>query len=318
MPTYLPNGDGEHLFLWVEKCNVSAAELTTRLARQLSVSSRDIGIAGQKDRRAVTRQFVSVPRSCEQRLSAFADDQISILAVSAHGNKLRTGHLSGNRFRIVLRAPDEEMFAQHQCQLVSERLTVLAERGFPNYFGPQRFGFDGNTVRDGVAVLTGKGPMPRWKPQQRRRMKKLVASALQSAVFNLVLDERVQNATFANPESGDVVCRRDGIRPFLYDERGETPAGDLIPMGPMPGPKMQSATGLVLERETQAIGRLGLSVEDFQRTPKLTPGIRRRFVEYPNDVAATLTSDGAIQADFTLSAGSFATVLLAEIVELIC
>jgi len=315
IPTYLPDGTGEHLYLWVEKTDVSAGELISRLARQLKVSARDIGVAGQKDRRAVTRQFVSVPRSCEARLSDFSDSQIRILSLSAHGNKLRTGHLQGNRFRIALRDPAGECFTESQADEVQRRLTGLATTGFPNYFGPQRFGFDGNSVRDGIAVLQDSESAPRWKPQQRRRMKRLVASAVQSAVFNLVLADRVQDDSFTSPKSGDVVCRKGGIRPFLFDERGDTSEDALVPMGPLPGPKMVQATDVVLQREVDRLADLGITDDDFRRYPKLTPGARRGFVEFPTDVSASLLPDGAIQATFGLSSGSFATVLLAEVVE---
>ena len=313
IPTYLPDGQGEHLFLWIEKRDLPAGELLTRLARSLGVSSRDIGVAGQKDRRAVTRQFVSVPRSCESRLSNIDDDRIRILAVSAHGNKLRTGHLIGNRFRIVLRSSSDEGFTPAHSEATNARLTELAESGFPNYFGPQRFGHEGRTALDGVAFLRGELTARHWKPQQRRFMSKLAASAAQSAVFNLTLAARVTAGTFVTPQSGDVVCGRTGIRPFLFDERGNTAAEDVIPMGPMPGPKMVTATGDVLQAESEVLNQLELSQDDFLRHAKLTSGTRRRYVEYPSAVGAELTDDGAICVRFELSSGSFATVLLAEL-----
>ena len=314
IPTYLPNGSGEHLYLWVEKTDVSAGELISRLSRLLKIAARDIGVAGQKDRRAITRQFVSVPRSCEPLLSEFSDRQVRILSVSAHGNKLRTGHLRGNRFCIVLHPAAGETFSETQTKHVRQRLAELARTGFPNYFGPQRFGFDGNSIRDGIAVLRGSGDAPRWKPQQRRRMRRLVASAAQSAVFNLVLADRVQSGSFTIPQSGDVVCQRGGIRPFLFDERGNTPEDAVVPMGPMPGPKMLAATKTVHQREIERLADLQLTEDDFRRSPKLTPGVRRCFVEFPTDVSATLMPDGSIETRFALSAGSFATALLAEVV----
>ena len=313
IPTYLPDGQGDHLFLWIEKRDLAAGDLLTRLARGLGVASRDIGVAGQKDRRAVTRQFVSVPRNCESRLSHVDDDRIRILAVSAHGNKLRTGHLIGNRFRIVLRpAPDAVLTAAHLAASRA-RLTTLSEGGFPNYYGPQRFGHEGRTAVDGIAFLRGELDSKHWKRQQRRFMSKLVASAAQSAVFNLTLAARVTAGTFVMPQSGDVVCGRDGIRPFLFDDRGNTAAEAVIPMGPMPGAKMMMATGDVLQAERDVLSQLGLSQDDFLRHAKLTSGTRRRYVEYPSGVRAELTADGAICVMFELSAGSFATVLLAEL-----
>jgi len=317
IPAYLPDGNGDHLYLWIEKTDVAAGELLTRLARQLGVASRDIGVAGQKDRRAVTRQMVSVPRTCEALLARFSDAQIRILSVSAHGNKLRTGHLTGNRFRIVLRSPDGVAFTADQASAVSERLRVLSRDGFPNVFGPQRFGHGGRTAIDGIAFVKGEITARHWKHQQRRFMTKMVASAAQSAVFNMCLSERIDDGTLTLPLAGDVVCSRSGIRPFLFEERGETPADNLVPMGPLPGPKMMSATGTVLAAETQVLQQLNLNEDDFRRHTKLTPGARRRYVEYASHASAELLPDGAICVRFALSSGTFATTVIAEIAETI-
>ncbi|MEZ6123447.1 MAG: tRNA pseudouridine(13) synthase TruD [Planctomycetaceae bacterium] len=315
-PAYQPSGEGEHLYLWVEKRNVSADELVSKLARHLKVSQRDLGVAGLKDRRAVTRQFVSVPRQCEDRVSDFADERIRILSATPHGNKLRTGHLLGNEFRIVLRSTSGNPMTQEDCDCVSRRLQKLASDGVPNCFGSQRFGHEGRTAREGIDFLSGAITVKHWKPQQRRFMTRMVASAAQSAVFNLCLAQRVLEQSFQHPLPGDVVCRRDGARPFLFDQRGDTPADVLVPMGPMPGDRMLPATGDVLNLEQQAMASVGLSPEDFQRYPKLTQGTRRKYVEFPEDSRCELTTDGALVLTFALSAGTFATVVLAEIAEL--
>lgn len=313
LPAYLPDGTGQHLYLWVEKRNVEAGDMVSQLSRLLQVNSRDIGVAGLKDRRAVTRQFVSVPRSCESRLPECETPDIKILSVSAHGNKLRTGHLQGNRFRIVLRAPADTILDEQAAGGVNVRLAALEEVGFPNYFGPQRFGHHGNSVRDGLALIGRHGRPPRWRSDRRRSMKRLAASAIQSAVFNLVLAQRVADGTFSVPNSGDVVCGRHGIRPFLFDERGDTSAADVIPMGPMPGPKMLSADGHIRELEQSVLQKLKLTNDDFAVAGRLTPGVRRRLVAYPANVSSRLRTDCGIEVQFELPAGSFATVLLAEI-----
>ncbi|MEO2013534.1 MAG: tRNA pseudouridine(13) synthase TruD [Fuerstiella sp.] len=315
VPTYLPDGVGQHLFLWVQKRNVSASDLIWRLAKDLKVSARDIGVAGQKDRRAVTRQFVSVPRGCAEDIDKLTDPAIQILSISAHGNKLRTGHLSGNRFTIILRGRDGTTFCQTEAEAVAKRLKRLETNGFPNYFGPQRFGHDGSSIRDGITLLTTGKPPGSWKRQQRRFLSKLSASAVQSAVFNLCLAQRVGQQTCSSVSFGDVVCRRGGIKPFAYGPDAEAEATDLIAMGPMPGGKMVKTSSDARTTEQQMMARLELSDDDFSRNSKLTPGTRRKYVEFPRNVSADLQSDGSLQLRFELTAGAFATVLLAEICD---
>ena len=307
IPTYLPDGVGEHLFLWIEKRDTSSGELLQHLRQTLRITEKEIGIAGQKDRRAVTQQFVSVPRRCGDNLAAVSTDRVRVLSVSAHGNKLRTGHLRGNRFCVVLRPTGTDDFQPTDCQRVESSLRDLAQAGFPNYFGPQRFGHRCRSFTDGVIQLQSSR-----SPRRRNRNARFLVSAVQSAVFNLVLEERVRDGSFRTPLAGDVVCRRGGMRPFAFNDRGDTQAECLIPMGPMPGSKMMAATEQPATMEAAVLSRLELSPDMFQG--KQTPGTRRAMVEFPSDVSATL-SDGRIECRFTLSSGAYATVLLAQICQ---
>ena len=252
LPAYQPDGSGEHLFLWIEKRGVAAAELISRMARTLRIRSGEIGVAGQKDRHAVTRQYVSVPRSCESRIADLESDQIRILSLSGHRHKLRTGHLSGNKFCISLRRTAGAWSAEELCS-VQSRLQLLTETGFPSYFGPQRFGHAGSSLQEGLQLLQGTRSRKRWPFHQQRFMTRMVLSAVQSAVFNLVVADRVQSGTVNCPVQGDVVIRKHGSRPFLMSARDTLSSvaevGDsehavslpYIPAGPMPGSRMLQA-----------------------------------------------------------------------------
>lgn len=310
IPAYLPSGTGEHLYLWVEKQGLSTAELVSSLAKSLGILTRDIGVAGQKDRRALTRQFVSVPKSAQDRLSKVSDSEFRILSVGAHGNKLRTGHLQGNRFQIMLRTNDGADWSKADAGAVLRSLQRLEEEGFPNYFGPQRFGGGPRTLAANVSAL--KSDASRSKQRGSLHKRRFAASAVQSAIFNLTLAERVRRGSWSQPADGDVVCSRGGIRPFLFADRGSTPESDVIPMGPIPGPKMMAATGNTALAEQAAMRALGIATDDFCRNAKLTPGARRRMCEFPREGSARLLEDGRIETCFILPAGSYATVVLAE------
>src|SRR5438552_3714200 len=154
VPAYEPSGQGEFLYLWIEKRDMGAQSFTRQVARRLAISNGEVGTAGLKDRRAVTRQMVSVPGYAEGALDQLTGDGMRLLRVSRHGNKLRPGHLRGNRFRILVR---------DVAASAGERLPVLVKalqaRGLPNYYGPQRFGREGETVQLGLALLRGE-PLP--------------------------------------------------------------------------------------------------------------------------------------------------------------
>lgn len=320
IPAYLPEGSGEHRFLWIEKRGLAAGELISRLSRILRVRSMDIGVAGQKDRHAVTRQFVSVPATCELDPERLGEAGIKVLSSTLHRNKLRTGHLQGNRFRIVVRNPDS-VWNEADCDLARRRLDELAVGGFPSYYGPQRFGHDGNTLNEGLAFLKGQLTKRHWPQSQQLFMKRMVLSAVQSAVFNLVVSERVRQQTVATPLIGDVVIRRNGTRPFLWTGEAPAPSDDsmeierYLPAGPMVGGQMVASEGAARQLEFEALNCLGLTGDEFLRHAKLCSGARRIMLEFPETTSVQLKPEGHLQFQFELRSGTYATVLLRELFE---
>src|SRR5579871_215599 len=106
IPAYQPSGEGEHLYLWIEKRDMGAEYFARQVARRLDIAPGEVGTAGLKDRHAVTRQMVSVPGTVEDRLDRLNGEGITLLKVDRHSNKLKPGHLHGNRFRILIRDAD--------------------------------------------------------------------------------------------------------------------------------------------------------------------------------------------------------------------
>lgn len=274
--------------------------------------AKEIGIAGQKDRHAVTRQFVSIPRRFAEHAAKLNDENIKVLFVTAHPNKLKTGHLRGNKFCLVLRSPSGA-FTTGEAQAVYDRLQTLAAEGIPNYFGTQRFGHHGNTMVDGLSLLKGTLPKDHWPENKTRTMRRLVLSAVQSGIFNLVVAQRITDGTLRTPLPGEVVIRRQGTKPYLLPVDG--PTDDIIPAGPMPGPEMLAATGAVADMEREIMSSLRLSNRDFQKYSRLTSGIRRKMIEFPTEADARLTDDAAIMATFSVTSGTYATVVLREIIR---
>jgi len=148
IPAYEPCGKGDHVFFTIEKAGLATMQAVHDIARALGVPSRSIGVAGLKDARSVSRQILSVEHVDTQRVMALSLPRIRVLAASRHTNKLRIGHLRGNRF--VIRMRDVAIERLDDIRAV---LDVLARRGVPNYFGPQRFGSRGDTWRLGEALL---------------------------------------------------------------------------------------------------------------------------------------------------------------------
>ena len=152
IPLYEPCGEGQHVYVRFEKRGMATHRLLDNISRQLHVSPRTIGYAGMKDAHAVTRQTISIDGIDPSQVEKLNIPGATVLSVSRHRNKLKLGHLAGNRFKIRIRNVDRE--AQVAAQTILE---ILQQRGVPNYFGEQRFGIRNNTHRLGLALLKGDG-----------------------------------------------------------------------------------------------------------------------------------------------------------------
>jgi tRNA pseudouridine13 synthase len=251
VPAYEPSGEGEHLYVRFTKRGLTTDDVAAKIARGAGVPVRDVGIAGMKDKIAVTTQTVSLPippktgDELEARVRALAIDGVTILDARRHGNKLRTGHLKGNRFTIVIRGIDPSRLDE-----VCAVLERIGREGLPNAFGPQRFGRGKDNAEKARAWLSGRGSAPR-----DHRLKRMLFSALQSELFNRVLDARVERGTWATALVGDLVKRREGHALFLWtgepDDGAHDAEGPPLPTGPMFGVKMRDPEGdsLVLEQQ---------------------------------------------------------------------
>ncbi len=282
VPAYEPCGSGEFLYLWIEKRDLGAEYFVRQVAKRLRVPNDEVGTAGLKDRRAVTRQWVSVPADAEPRLAELDGEGIKVLRTGRHGNKLKPGHLHGNRFRIR------------------------------NFYGPQRFGKNGETLDLGLRALRGEGE------SRNRFLRKLALSAAQSALFNACLAQRIRDGFLRQVLLGDVMAKWPFGGMFTVTDVGaEQPRFDrreTVHTGPMFGRKMFPTAGLAAEREAAILREAGLTAQSFHGFGKLLQGTRRLNLVYLDDLAAT-REEADVVLTFTLPAGSYATVLLREVMK---
>ncbi len=310
IPAYPPSGDGGFLYLWLEKRDLGADYFTKQIARRLNLGPGEVGMAGLKDRRAVTRQWVSVPASAEPNLSRLDGEGIRVLQVSRHTNKLRTGHLHGNRFKVLVRNPTTSDDAA-----VRALVDRLREQGLANFYGPQRFGNHGETLSLGFALLRGETPE---RKVRNPFLKRLALSAVQSAVFNHYLGCRLVDGLLRRVLPGDVMAKYPFGGMFVAEEVDrEQPrfdAREIVTAGPIVGRKTFAAQGEAAEREAATLAALELTPALFSGFGKLLQGTRRHNLVYVDDLAWEKTTVG-VCFTFSLPAGSYATVLLREIMK---
>ncbi|MCQ4348439.1 tRNA pseudouridine(13) synthase TruD [Pseudomonas stutzeri] len=302
------SGAGEHLWLWVEKRNLNTEDAARRIARAAGVPARAISYAGLKDRQALTRQWFSLhlPGKADPDLSAAEGDDLCILERTRHSRKLQRGAHAANGFVIRLTALQADRAA------LESRLRQIAGGGVPNYFGLQRFGFDGGNLHE-AHHWAGLGSLP----EQRNRRSR-VLSAARSYLFNRVLAARVAEGCWNRALPGDRLAFTDSRSHFLAGEAEcsdpRLAALDLHPSGPLFGVGELETEGAprALEMQLQveqAVLVNWLANADLQQ--------ERRILRLPiGGLTWHYPATDTLQLEFVLPAGCFATVVVRELVRL--
>ena len=311
LPAYEPQGHGPHLWLRVEKRGRTTRDVVRELARALSVAEREAGFAGMKDKAAVTTQWLSFPVARDPDPAGLAGEGWRVLAASRHQNKLRLGHARGNRFAVAVRGGDPARAAA--CA------AALAERGLANFFGAQRFGADGRNAAVGRALLQGRTGDPEARRAVRDRfLRRLCISAWQSELFNRWLAERLADGLFDRALAGDVMKKLDTGGLFLCeDPEADGPRVarfEISPAGPLFGHKLRESAGPAREREDRLLAASGVTADDLKARGGGEAEGTRRPARLPVAVELAPLEDG-YRARFELPAGSYATVVLGELMK---
>lgn len=181
VPLYPFSGDGAHLILKLRKKNLTTFELLKILSNHLGIKEKDIGYAGLKDKNALTTQYISIPISTKTKLESFTHNAIKILDVTLHNNKIKIGHLKGNKF--FIRIKKLYPINAHKIIQVMESITQF---GIPNYFSYQRFGVNGKNY------LQGREIVRKERYVRDVKIRNFLISAYQSYLFNAWLSLRIE------------------------------------------------------------------------------------------------------------------------------
>ena len=332
VPLYEFSGEGEHLVFKLRKKDTTTWDALKILSEHCGIKQREFGYTGLKDKDGFTTQYISIHKKYEQKIDSFSHSKIKIVEKTYHNNKIKIGHLKGNRFFIRLKkvTPTDATIIKEVCRNI-DRL------GMPNYFGYQRFGRDGDNFEMGKAILEGK------IKERNKKKRNFFISAYQSHLFNLWLSKRVEISRLFNSFSekelfelfnypkevvklikkqknyfkllpGDRLSHYPYGRIFLCEdiesESERFYKKDITVTGLLVGKKIPKAEGLAgnLEKDFTKISE---SFED-----KLN-GARRFAWIFPEDIKAKYLEDEAqLELSFFLPKGSYATTFLEELLHI--
>jgi len=309
---YEPCGTGEHLFVKITKKNITTRELQESLAKLFCLKPKDIGCAGMKDKYAVTTQTFSIRlgkltweeipeviRIIEERLP------VKVRDAKLHRNKLRIGHLLGNKFRIVVTG-----IKGGALERAKKIIGVIERKGLPNFYGPQRFGIKGENIERGFEIIKGK------RKVRSKWLRRLFISSYQSYLCNLYLAERVSSGLFEKILNGDIAKKYETGGMFIVENQKEEQrrydAGEISFTAPIYGAKMWQPMDKALELENEVLEKSEVTMEELVNAG--ARGTRRIGRIFPKNLRLHEARQG-IEFSFFLPKGAFATTLLREIMK---
>ncbi len=302
------SGDGEHLWLKIEKNGSNTDWVAQQLAKYADIKSMGVSYAGMKDRHAVTTQWFSLhlPGMDDPDFSDLQTDEFKILQKSRHNRKLKRGALSGNRFQIRITELDGDI------QLLEKKLQIIKQNGVPNYFGEQRFGRDmGNLLK---AEKLFNRELKKVKKQQRG----LYLSSARSWIFNQILSMRIEQKNWLTPVLGEVFMLNgksacfssEGENSEALSQRLQDKEINLTACLWGEGESMATQDVLQLENviaeefKILAAGLESARLKQERRALRLVPGNLSWNIK-----------DDFLEISFDLPPGTYATMLLRECVN---
>ncbi len=334
--------EGEHLWLHIKKLGMNTAYLAKLLSEWADIPLRDVGYSGLKDRHAVTTQWFSL-RIPKKQLppTEFApidigeNESVVILAQHWHNKKLNRGTHRANQFIITLRdiqfadTDDENTQSPEQTaqQRVEQHLKTMSENGVPNYFGTQRFGRQGNNVREALALFARppREPQPQSKKSKRKRAPReqntMELSAARSLIFNEILAARVRNGSWNAGLAGEVFNLDGSGSIFASDEiddtlRARMSSGDIHPTAVLWGIGNDKVSSSAAALENEVVQHSPLLMQLANGLEKRDIKAQRRPLRLPIEQLSWEWSDEqTLVLNFTLTTGSFATSVLASLVQ---
>ncbi|HDG1696846.1 tRNA pseudouridine(13) synthase TruD [Kluyvera ascorbata] len=303
-----PDGEGEHILVRILKNGCNTRFVADALAKFLKIHAREVSFAGQKDKHAVTEQWLCarVPGNVMPDLSQFQLEGCQVLEYARHKRKLRLGALKGNQFTLVLREVKDR-------EDVEARLQAIAERGVPNYFGAQRFGIGGSNLLGALRWAESGAPV------RDRNKRSFWLSAARSALFNQIVSERLKKPDFNQVVDGDALQLSGRGSWFVATDdelavlQARVDARELMITAALPGSGDWGTQRTALEFEQTTLAEETALQSLLQR--EKVEAARRAQLLYPQQFSWNWWDDVTVELRFWLPAGSFATSVVRELIN---
>ena len=300
-------GDGEHVFIYLQKRDCNTIFVAEQLAKYVGISAKLVSYAGLKDRQAVTRQWFSLhlPGQVTPDFSNFNLDGCEILKIIRHNKKLKIGALKGNYFDITLKMISDKSGLE-------AKLALIKENGVPNYFGEQRFGREQNNITQAIKWANGEISV------KDRKKRSFYLSAARSAIFNDIISQRIAQNLHQTVVDGDIL-QLSGRGSWFVAKTDELPSlqhrlenREITITAPMLGDSALGTMSEALEFEQNCLQNWTTFLELVKKERIETA--RRSIVVYPSEISWQWQDNNCLTMSFYLPSGCYATSVIRELI----
>lgn len=296
-----PDGYWDFHYILLEKKWLTTFLLLDLLIKDFALNKNMVGIAGLKDKHAITRQRISiskrdVAKNCGgiNTLLAWMRKKGRVVTATYGDHMLKLGENAGNQFTIKL--VPQKPITDKVKQAIEQILTELAKRGVPNYFGEQRFGHGGTNRKIGHELLAGTIRNIKWDKNTLAE-KRFKVQAFASYVFNVYLEEREKKWLLYKTIPWDIFVKNTTIVTW-----------------PVPWDDLALAAQDAATLEQAVFAKAGLSQQLLHRfKPFGLYGIRRPILLFPQNLTYKRWAQAVLTLSFSLPSGAYATVLIDQL-----
>lgn len=154
----------DYLLFTLVKRGISTPEAVKLIARNLHISFKRVAYNGNKDKRALTSQRMSIFKFDSEKLK-LENERIFFRDIVYSNDPCKIGKLYGNHFTVTVKKLENSV--QELQEIVEE-----TAKGIPNFYGPQRFG--ASSLNIGIS-------------------RNIIKRDFKSAFYDLVLKERAES-----------------------------------------------------------------------------------------------------------------------------
>ncbi len=314
---------GAHKVYMMTKRDISTQKAIEEIKKRYNLKNKQIGYAGAKDKRAVTKQWISIKWNKPNKTIELPSIKLKLVGES--NERILLGNLKGNKFKIKIKELNEDEIKE------LNKIKNKNEEYMPNYFGEQRFSKNNEKIgeliikrkfREAADMISKTEPKVKKfideKPndslgairQLPRQTALIYIHSFQSLIFNKALSRIIENYC---TRTASIKLGRENLKTSRELEKLKFTEIPIIGFGT----KINGYKDDIKRVTKEIMEEYAITEKDFliREAPDLSVEgtTRKAVVEIKNLSIRTNSKEKTALLQFELPKGSYATVAIKQL-----